>query len=71
MVAPTVEYIREKLGILHDDTKWKEIREKPEEIFKAYGGHLRCGKKSEGWTSLGEDNQASSCAEVISFNDDR
>ena len=71
MVAPTVEYIGEKLGILHDDKKWKEIREKAEEIFKTYGNRLRCGQKSEGWTSLDEDSQASACAEVNPTNDDR
>lgn len=41
MVAPMVESIREELVILHDDKKWKEVREKAEEmIFKACGDHL-------------------------------
>ena len=70
MVAPNVESIRKNLGILHDDKSWEQIREKAEKIFEAYGGHLRCGTKSKGWTSLDEDDRASACAEVVPFDVD-
>ena len=70
MVAPKVKSIRQQLGILHDDEKWKEISKKAKEIFEACGGHRRCGEKSEGWMSLDKYDRLTAYAEVTPFNVD-
>lgn len=69
MVAATVDSIRKMLGIshAHDNEKWDDIREKADEIFMACKGHLRCGEKLVGWTSLDEEVRTRACAEVTFF----